>query len=335
MVASNIGNLRFAIQSAKGTPAAASAFGLFLAGGDLPSARRGQDSFAETTAARMRGERYVTEVHGEGSPQHYVSPKAIGALLYGVLGAKSVTGAGDPFAHVFVPASSTPWFTLWRNAFDMIQERLADAKLKSLVIHGESGRPLTATANWLALTPQHKTAAEVTAPIETTQRFMHYDGAGAFLVEGVPVASIRSFDLTIENNSAVVPGDSLSPADISEGELAVTCRVTQLFLTATRDLRNRLFYGGATPADNAAVVAAILELAGAPAGLQFTFTRVAAAPGPERSLVLAVPRVAVEPFDPQPTTGNDPATAEITFTALQPAAGAAITATLKNGQATY
>lgn len=334
MVASNIGNLRFAIQSVKGTAAASSVYGLYLAGGDLPSGRKTQDSFAETTSARMRSDRYLVEAHGEGSPQHYVTPKSIGALLYGALGGKSVTGAADPYTHTIIPAATTPWFTLWRNAFDMIQERLTDAKIKSLVIHGESGRPLTVTVNWLAITPQHKTAAETTAVIETTQRFMHYDGAGAFLVEGAAVASIRSFDLTIENNTAVVPGDSVTPNDVSEGELSITCRVTQLFLTATGQLRNRLFYGSSSPADNAAIAAAVLELAGSPAGLEFTFTRVAAAPGPERSLKLAIPRVTVEPFDPQPSTGNDPATAEISFTALQPG-GNAMTATLKNGQATY
>jgi hypothetical protein len=338
MVASNIADLRFAFQSGQGVPAVASAFGLYLAGGDQPRPVRTDDSFAETSATRMRSDRYVSEVHAEGAPQFYVMPKSAGALLYGVLGGKSVVGAADPYTHTIIPAATTPWMTFWRMLGNLIYERFADCKIKSVVIHGESGRPLTITATILGLAPAYKTAAETTAAIEITQRFMHYDGAGALLVEGVAVASIRSFDITIENNSATVPGDSVTPQDVSEGELVITARATQLFRSAapsTVALRNRLYYGSATPADNAAVANAVLELAGSPAGLQFTFTRVAAAPGPERSLKLAIPRVQVQAFDPAPTTGNDPLTADITYSGLQPAAGAAITATLLNGQATY
>jgi Phage tail tube protein len=332
MVASNIADVRFGIQAAKGTPLAASTQGLYLAGGTPPRPMRTEEAFAETTSLRMRSDRYVSEVHSEGAPQFYVMPKSIGALIYAALGGKSVTGAGDPWTHTIIPAASTPWLTFWRMIGNLLYGRFSDCKVKTLVIHGESGKPLTVTATIIGMTPVHKTAAETTAPIEVTQRFMHYDGAGALMVEGAAVASIRNFDITIENNSATVPGDSLTPNDVSEGELVVTVRATQLFTAAS--LYNRLFYGSASPADNAAAINAVLELAGAPAGLQFTFTRVAAAPGPERSLQIAVPRVQAQPFEVTPSTGNEPLTADITYMALQPAAGAAITAILKSGAAT-
>jgi hypothetical protein len=335
MPASNLADLRFAIQTAKGTPAATSAYGLFLAGGDQPHPVPTVDSFAETSATRMRSDRYLSTVTATGAPQFYVMPKMAASLLYAALGAVTTTGASDPYTHTIIPATATPWLTFWRMVGGLIAERFTDCKVKTVVIHGETGRPLTMTVTIVGLTPTFDAYAgrETTAAIEIADRFMHYDGAGALLVEGAVDNTIRSFDLTIENNTATVPGVPITPVDAVEGELSITLRATTLFSTAA--LRNRLYYGSATPADDAGITTTLLELAGSPVGVQFTFTRVAAAPGPERSLRIAIPRITLDPFDIQPSTGNEPLTAELMMTALQPAgATSAITATVKNGQAT-
>lgn len=327
-ISENIANLRFAIQSAQGTPEATSDYGLYLAGGTQVGAMRTDEPFEETTGARMKADRYASEVHAEGAPEFYVVPNAIGALLYGALGAKSVTGAGDPYTHVFTPATSRPWFTFWRNLGDLIYEESSDCKIDQLVISGESGKPLRVTANVHGLRPRHQTAAETTATIETTNRFLFYDGDGALDLEGSAVASIRAFTLTISNNGELIPGDSLIPIDISEGELTVSLQITKLLLAAS--LRNRLYYGGASPSNDAEAVATVLELGGTPS-VDFTFTRVAAS----RSLQIELPRLALQPFELQPGTGNSPLTESLTFEALQPSGDDAITATLLNGQASY
>jgi hypothetical protein len=324
----NIGNMRFAIQAVKGTPEAASTYGMLLAGGDQVGARGTDNPFEESTGVRMRSDRHVSERHAEGAPEFYIPPKAIGALLYGVLGAKAVSGASDPYTHDFTPAASRPWFTFWRNTGALIYEQSSDCKIDQMVISGESGMPLRVAVTVQGLRPQHQTAEETTATLETTGRFIFYDGDGALQLESTAVADIRAFTLTISNNGELIPGDSLLPIDVSEGELTVSLAITKLALTA--DLRNRLYYGASSPSNDTEAVAAILELGAT--GVDFKFTRSLA---PERSLQLAIPRVALAPFDIATGTGNTPLTEEIVLDALQPAGSDAITATLLNDVTAY
>lgn len=331
---SNIAKLRWAKQSAQGTVATASAFGAYLAGGDQPSADVTDEMFVETTGGRMLSDAYRSQVHVAGAPQFYLMPKSVGSLLYGVLGAKSVSGAGDPYTHIFTAATSRPWFTFWRMVANLIWGRYGDCKIDKLVIHGETGKPLTVTATILGISPASQTTEETTVAIEIAQRYLHYDGLGALLVEGAAVASIDNFDITIDNHGQAIGGDALTPIDISEGELTVTVAIRKLFLSAS--LHNRVIYGAASPTNNTAAVAAVLELAGSPAGIEFTFTRVAASPGPTRSLKLAVPRLRVVPFQIQPATSQDPLREQLTLEALAPTDGSSpITATLLNGVAAY
>lgn len=336
MVAPNVAEIAFAKQSAKGTPNTTAAHRLLMAGGDQPHPMVTQDWYQETTGQRMQYDRYVSEAHVEGAPQHYVMPASIGELIRGALGSISSSGTA-PTTHTITPAATLPWYTVWRKLSTLVYERFTDCKVKSIVIHGESGRPLTVTVTWLGITSQRKTSAvyatEVTVTKEVTNRFLHYDGAGALLVEGVAVASINSFDLTIENNATAEAGDSLAPNDISEGGLDVTLRASQLFTSAA--LRDRLLYANASPADNAAITTTLLELSSTPP-IQFTWTRVAAG-GPEVSLAVALARVSVEPFEVQPTTAPSPALrADITYHVQQPANdSAALTVTLKNAVTSY
>lgn len=331
-VSENIANLRGALQSAQGAAASASQFGMYLAGGSMPAAMGTDGTFEETTGVRIRSDRYVSERHIEGAPEFFVMPQSIGYLFYGALGAKSVTGAGDPYAHVFIPATSRPWFTFWRSQGALIYEELRDCKIDSLVITGTSGQPLRVTANIQGLDPRYESAAETTAGIEVTNRFLYYDGQGALSLEGSAVASIREFTLTISNNGELIPGDALTPIDVSEGELTIQLAVTKLFLAPS--LRNRKYYGSATPADDTAVVKDVLALGGTP-NVRFLFTRVAAAPGPERSLQIDLSKCYLAPYDVQPGTGSTPLTEALTLDAVQPAAGNAIDVTLKNGLAAY
>ena len=329
MVAANRADIAFAIQSAKGTPATASKYRTFITGGRQPGQIRTQEDFGETTSQRMTSDAYVSEAHVEGSPVIYAMPKMAAALLTAVLGGRTTTGAGDPYTHTIIPATTLPYVTFWRWLADLIFERSADCKVSQLVIHGESGKPLTFAATIQGLSPVYKTSQETTAAVEVAQRFMHYDGAAALKVEGAAVAHIRSFDITINNNGQIIPGDSLTPYDIAETNLDVMVRTTQLVTDAA--LWKRIHYGSATPSDLATPSASVLELAGEPAGIDFLWTRVAAAPGPERSMEILVPRLIALPFDLEPAVGSTPLTQEVTYKAYQPAAGASITAIVKNG----
>ncbi len=328
MPSENIGNIRFAFQSAQGTAAMASVYGARLAGGSMVGPMRTDETFEETTGAQMREARYVSEVHAAGAPEMYVPPNAAAGLLYGVLGAVDTTGAADPWSHAITAATTRPWMTWWRSLGGLLFGKSTDCKVDQLVISGEANKPLRMTATVQGLDPRHATAEEATAAIEIANRVIYYDGNGTLDLEGVAVPCMRSFTLTISRNGEMIPGDGIGPCDITEGEFTIALSAVKLFSTAS--LYNRVMFGSATPADNAAVTTSILELGGA--GVDFTFTRVGAAPGPERSLRLVLPRMVVDPFEPQPGTGNSPLLENLTMNALQPAGGVSpITATVLNG----
>jgi Phage tail tube protein len=327
-VPSNIANVGWAWQSVKGTPAGASANRLWLSGGEQPHAETVKEDFEETTGLRMLQDAYISTAEGTGSPEHFVMPDSIGSLLYGVLGGQAITGAGDPWTHTLTPANTLPYGTVWRSIGQGLFERFTDCKLGHLKIHGESGKPLRVTPTWMGGTSAFLTAEEVTAAIEKTNRYMHYDASAALKVEGTAVASIRSFDIDIDNGAQTVPGDSLGPNDTSEGRF--TIEVAVVMLVADFQLYNRIHYGSATPSNLAPHTTSPLELAGSPAGLEFTWTRVAAS----RTLKIAIPRVQVDPFSDQPAVDGNPLTRSLTYRAYQPAAGNSITGTVLNAKST-
>lgn len=330
MVAANIADIAWAVQGSKGSGASSSVFRCYLAGGDQPHSETVKEDFEETTGGQMRSDSYISQVSVAGSPEMFLMPDMIGSLLYGILGAKSVSGASDPYTHIFTAATSLPYWTFWRMLANGLFEKLTDCKIVGLRIHGESGKPLRVTPRIMGLSPSFLTAAEATATLEKTNRFLHYDGSGALLVEGAAAASISSFDIDIDRGGALQPGDSLTPTDVTESLFNITVTTDQL--VSDFALWNRLHYGSASPSNAAAPTSSPLELAGSPAGFEFTWTRVPTT----RTLKVAIPRVQVEPFDQQPSTGADPLRRQVTYKAFAPTGGGSpLTATLKNSKTSY
>src|ERR1700752_1289316 len=96
----SVHELAFAKQSAKGTPATAAAFRIPLVGGTVKPRRR-VETLEGTSSPRLRPQTYVAQGGAEGNPDYAARPAALGLLLYGALGTKGVSGAGDPFTHTF------------------------------------------------------------------------------------------------------------------------------------------------------------------------------------------------------------------------------------------
>jgi hypothetical protein len=80
----NTGKVRFAIQTAEGTAASASAFGLLMAGGSMPQIRATDQVYREADGLQAPSEMFRAESWVEGAPEFHVYPKSIGALLYRV-----------------------------------------------------------------------------------------------------------------------------------------------------------------------------------------------------------------------------------------------------------
>lgn len=329
MTAGNIADIAFSLQAAKGTGAATSQHRSYHTGGGVAPMRDIAD-IEETTGDRLRSASWVQNTRAEGSPQFVVRPKLLGLLLYGALGGKTVSGAADPWTHVFTPATTLPWLTVWRMLANGLFEKFTDCKVVGLHLSSEAGGLLQVTADLLGLSPSFLAAAEATATVEITDAFIHADGVGQLQIEGAAVASIETFALDIVNNGAMQQGDAVAGYDISEQMLDITWASRQSLINF--ELWNRYHYGDPTPTGGDGPTRDVLELgAGA---LDYKFERPGA---PERSIQFqSGSRVQVQSIaGVEPNTDGAPLKYEVTYKIYKPDSGAALTASLKNGQATY
>lgn len=336
MVAQGVFSLAFAKQTAKGTAATTATYQVPLTGGNIMPARSTSD-VEETTTTRLRSQSFVENVSVEGEPEYAIRLPSLGLLLYGAMGAKAVTGAADPYTHTFTLANTQPWMTFWRMAADLVYERFVDVKT-NLTITSEAGQPVRASFSLQGLTNSSLTSATHTTALASVildngDVLMHYDGAGAFQVEGTAVSSIERIALSINNNYTLQQGDSITGYDVSEGMRDITIETTQSITDAA--LYNRFHYGSASPSSGTAANVNVLELASS--GIDFKWTQVAASPGPERSLQVQATKLQVTEIGGwEPGTGNDPYKQNVTYKVYQPAGGASgLTAILLNGTTTY
>jgi uncharacterized membrane protein len=331
VVAQGVFSIAFAKQSAKGTPATTATYAVPLVGGNIMPVRTASD-LEETTTTRLRAQSFVENVSVEGEPEYAVRLSSLGLLLYAAMGAKAVTGAADPYTHTFTLANSQPWLTFWRMAADLVYERFTDVKT-NLTITSEAGQPVRASFSLQGLTNTSLTSATHTTALASVitdngDALMHYDGAGAFLVETVAVSSIERIVLSINNNYTLQQGDSITGYDVSEGMRDITIETTQAITDAA--LYNRFHYGTASPTSGTAANANTLELASS--GIDFKWTQTAAS----RSLQFTATKLQVTDIGGwEPGTGNDPYKQTTTYKVYQPSSGSGLTAVVLNGVATY
>lgn len=329
----SVHELAFAKQTARGTAATTALFRIPLLGGTVMP-RRDVGTLEETGISRLRTQTYLSQVGVEGEPEYAARPAAIGLLLYALLGAKSVTGAADPYTHTFTDATELPWLTFWRQIENLKYEKFVDCRINQLVLTSEAGQPLRAALTVAGLDPHHLASAtyatEVAVSEESGSPFMHYDGQGALKVENVVIASIEKIVVTINNQNSFAQGDSHKGYDLPEGLIDATVETTALIEDAAE--YNRFHYGSATPADGAAATKDVMELT--TTFLDFLWTR---ATGPERSLRFTsgnrVQVLSVGGYEPN--TGSDPLKKVSSYQILRPTSGSALTFVLKNATASY
>lgn len=333
MPAGNIADLAIGLQAAKGTASVVSSVRTYLMDGGLAPAKEVGD-VEETSGGRLRNTAFVKSVRGEGSPKIAVRPGVIGMLLYGAMGAKAVTGAGDPWTHTFTLAATQPYLTFWRSLSGLF-ERFADCKITSLNFESTSGGILACTIGVVGLAPAWKTAIEPTGAAETTEPFLHMDGKGQFLVETVPVASISAARVNFASGVTAIYGDSITGDQAAEGMQEVVIEAEQTITNYAE--WNRFHYGTATPSDNAVPSPVVVELAAS--GIDFKWTKrttTGAAATPERSLQFTATRVQIIGIDGQDSNNDGtPIKRTVRYKVYTPASGSGLTAVLKNGTASY
>jgi hypothetical protein len=333
MVTSFAGNdydIGLALQTAQGAAATVSQFRTHVTGGGVNPVKE-TNPIEETTSDRILADDYVAGIRAEGAPQIIARPKIAGLLLYGAMGAKAVTGVADPYSHTMTLAQNLPYFTLWTrlaDAADGYFTKIVDAKVTQLVISSAANGLITLTPTFIGIDPRHLEVVEATASIEAAgTAFLHADGQGALEIEGAPVATIESSELTIDNGGTAHTGDSVSPYAVLEGRQTITWKVTQL--VEDFDLWRRYLYGTDAPSDGDAPSRNVLELTG---GLDFTWARPGA---PARSIQIQAPRVVAVPETIAANVNGDPLKYSVEYRVRKHATLSSLTAIVKNGVATY
>jgi hypothetical protein len=128
-------------------------------------------------------------------------------------------------------------------------------------------------------------------------------------------------------------GDDVEGSDATEGQRAATIETVNIISDLA--LYNRFHYGSATPSAGDPPTKNVVELAGT--GVDYKWTRVPAAPGPERSLQVTATRLQIASVSGfTPTPNGDALKQTVVYNVFQPGgAVSAITAILKNGEATH
>jgi hypothetical protein len=339
MPSQKIYEIAWARQSAKGTPAAAASFRTRVSGGDIAPMRNIPD-FAETGSNQLPRTSFVASMGVDGAPAMGVRDE-IADLIYGVLGSKAVSGAGDPYTHTVTPANSLPYYTFWRQVGELVWERFTDCKISQVEFASEAEQAVVATFTVVGTKSEALSSAtyatEATAAplagagVAGTGLYVHHHGSGLLLVEGAVISRMERVAVTIARNVARQFGDSVFADDVTEGAAEITIATRQRVAATEVALYNRLHYGDAAPASGTDATGTILELGAG--GVDVMWRRQAS---PERSIRFQTGnRVQVSNLGGfTPGTGNDPLRAEPTYRIVEPDSGVAFTAKFLNGFAT-
>lgn len=241
-----IADLSFALQTAKGSPAAAPTYKCFFAGGDIgPYRRVGLLSTTDAHGFPTRAsyaERFV-----QGEVEIFARPEPLGLLAYAALGAKAVSGAG-PFTHTFTSAATRPWVTFWRAVGNgTVIEQYIDCRVSKLRIISRYGEPVRLAFEVRGRLARRRTANPGLAAT-VTDPFMHHHGKGTMTVDGAVISTIREIDVEVDNRDTARPGPLGTGWDVvGGGERYGNVLLTGRIANAARyDL---FHYGSTSPAD--------------------------------------------------------------------------------------
>ena len=229
------GSIRFglAAEATEGTAVAAPqyVFGLESGGVAVAPAQEPDDltSGARSSSSVFRGD---TEVSAEISGRANLA--SLGMLLWGVLGAKTVTGASAPFTHTFTLADTLPSFTLFQTIVDGAGHdipRVSGAKVDTLTFEWEGNNPLKVSASFRGRALSFGASGVASILNETGLTTNFIPAGGTFLLDvdsATPTtAPIRGGSITLTNNLAPqFYSGNITAGDVDAGWHVAECAFT-------------------------------------------------------------------------------------------------------------
>ena len=307
-------------QSAKGSPEAAPTFANGLTGGAVVAVDVAQSRDDQTSGSRMSTAVNRESVMPAVDFQTRLTPKSVGAMLYGALGSVATSGAG-PYTHVVTPADDVPYFTAFGKLGANIYS-VQDVKIDSLGFSFEQANPIEVAASGMGTLIGFP--ATFSATVDESAAAYLDTAAGTFKLDvdsGTPVtATIRSGSITIANNlNQIQLAGSIVPNDVFVGRQEIECS----FELVPENLNDwRTVVTGSAAGTSAAVDPVY-------GSFEITFS------DGTNSVKLEALKVAYTIDFPD----ADPAGGQVVLTlaglVVKPSGAAALTATVINSQATY
>lgn len=251
---SNLYALWGAKQVAKGTPAAEATKRFRQVAGDVSTSREdGSEGFSDMDRFGNMTD-FVNTLSGQGAPGIQATPTEAAWLFWIFFGADTVTGAADPWKHVFTPqANGGFWATFWKRVGSSVtdKEKFNDCKVGQLVLEGSTGQKvIRVTPSILSLDPGEKFAVDPAAPAEVPKEepFLWTEGVGTFKVNGVVLKGSSQFTATWDEGLSPYYGDDVIAIDLVTGNAQITLGTTILVDQGGLEEYNKRIYGSAAPA---------------------------------------------------------------------------------------
>lgn len=199
---SQLGYVGFRVQDSKGVFKAPALY-FKVQSGALGSDTELIEPDPEIGGIRDKIEAYAGGIRYSGSYSLYMRPEDSAVLLYGALGAVSVSGnyGGEACAyrHRITPANTLPWLSVRErvggagvlSTFDY-----TDVKVNSWVLECEGNGLAMVTAELIGITQSGNTVDST--PVDETAPILNYEG-GIVTLEGSAI-NVKSLRLEINNN---------------------------------------------------------------------------------------------------------------------------------------
>ena len=306
-------------QTGKGAPAANPTYQVGVDSGYVMDTPTTEADLDLTWTTRVIEGHDRTEVKPASEWGTVATPSIIGFLLFCALGADAVTGAGAPFSHSFTPFDDLPWVTMF-GRYGSNYTSIADCKLDELELSWEKAGALKAKCKWLGITPSVLGAPFVAT---TTERIGtgYMDAAGGTFLIDAGAAVVTGGSVKFANHlDQVMASGAVVPNDVFPGKLDVD---TSLKVVPDDVLAWRKYLTGA-------VGGAAPQTVPYYGALSLKWVMDA-----NTDLTASGPRVKFLTRFPESSAAGGPAEITVEGKFAQPAAGAAVTALLRNAVAAY
>ena len=321
-IQSAIALVGLAKQAAKSSPATDPTFAVGVTDGTVITAEVAQEIEERTSATRISEAVNRTGVMPGIDYSTRAFLKTTGLALFGALGNKSVSGAG-PYTHIFTSgADDLPYLTAFGQMGASIYS-VEDTKIDSLGLSFEAGAPVTMAVSGMGTTLGFP--ASFTPTVDESLGASYFTAVtGTFKLDTdsatAVTANIRSGEVSISNAlESIMLSGSISPSDVFPGRQEISCSF-EVVPDNLNDWRTIVTGTSNGTTASAAPLYGSFEIA---------FTSGTA------SLTLAATRVAFTTDFPSANAGGGPVALTLAGVVLKPSSGAALTATLVNGQTSY